>query len=128
MIGNYSIEVPYTNDGMRIAVLSQWHVDNGSIVEEGQIICTIDCDGEEVDISSWNSGKLNILVEAGSKCAVRQLLAFVEADITTLTWHEPMNVELSFEMQKKIEGKRGDETRGRFLRRIVQEFIDKEFG
>ena len=127
-IGNYPIQVPYLEDGMRLATLLEWHVEDGATVQKGQVICELESGGKVTSLGSWDTGIIVILAEKGKQCAVRELVAYVKAEEKVVVWNEPMNIQLTFEKQEKIDLQRGEERRSKFLRRIVQEFIDQEFG
>lgn len=121
------ITVPYLVDGMREGLIDRWHVKTGDYVERGQALFDLDVEGQMSEVPSFDDGEVVILDEAGKKCIPGEMVGYVVFTRRTSVWREPLQIELTESQQDQIDKARGDEARGKFLRRMLQAVIDTEF-
>ena len=127
MLGKSSIQMPYLKDGMLHAVLEDWKVGNGDLVEQGQVLFEANLGEEMMGVESFDRGEVVILAEAGKQCVPGELVGYIVFDERDHKWNEHVRITLDFEQRNSIDRLRGDLPRSRFLQEEVQSFIDTKF-
>lgn len=72
------VRLPKPGDAITEALVSAIHVPDGSWVEEGTLLYTIETDKVEMDIDAPAGGRVQWKAEAGATYSVGDLLAVIE--------------------------------------------------
>lgn len=72
------LRIPAAGDAVSEVQLVEWAVADGSRVEEGQLIYSIESEKSVIDVESPGSGTLVILEQAGGNFAVGHLVGRID--------------------------------------------------
>jgi pyruvate/2-oxoglutarate dehydrogenase complex dihydrolipoamide acyltransferase (E2) component len=72
------LRIPAAGDSVQEVQIVEWTVDDGCVVEEGDIIYSVESDKSVLDIAAPTSGKLTILEPAGEVYPVGHLIGRID--------------------------------------------------
>lgn len=67
--------IPNAGESVTSANIAQWHIENGSFVEKGQVLVTLETDKVSQEVEAEQAGVLTILVEEGEEVAIGAVIA-----------------------------------------------------
>ncbi|NLJ08424.1 MAG: 2-oxoglutarate dehydrogenase complex dihydrolipoyllysine-residue succinyltransferase [Sphingobacteriales bacterium] len=78
----FELKVPSLGESVSNAVIANWLVADGDFVGKDQEVVEIDSDKATVAVSSEQSGKISILIPAGEKVGIGDVIATVDTEQT----------------------------------------------
>jgi 2-oxoglutarate dehydrogenase E2 component (dihydrolipoamide succinyltransferase) len=76
------ILVPAIGESITEVTLTQWLVENGSFVNEGDLICEIESDKATLEMPSEHSGVIKFMVEGDSELEIGAKIAEIDTEAT----------------------------------------------
>ena len=74
------IVIPQIGESITEVTLTQWLVEDGSYVNEGDLICEIESDKATLEMPSENSGVIKIMAEEGSELEIGVKIGEIDTD------------------------------------------------
>lgn len=75
------VKIPALGESVSFAEIAGWLVEDGDVVEKDQEIAEIDSDKATLALPAEESGKIKIMVEAGSKVAVGDIVCTIDTSV-----------------------------------------------
>ena len=74
------IVIPQIGESITEVTLTQWLVEDGSYVNEGDLLCEIESDKATLEMPSENSGVIKIMAEEGSELEIGVKIGEIDID------------------------------------------------
>jgi len=74
------VKIPSMGESITGGLLSNWHVQSGSVVKEGQVLYDLETDKISSEGTAEKSGKITILVQSGVDVSIGQVVAMIDSD------------------------------------------------
>ena len=75
------IKIPSVGESISEVTLASWVVSDGDVVTEGDILCEIESDKATVELPAEMSGKIKIIVEAGTELGIGDKIAELDTSV-----------------------------------------------
>jgi 2-oxoglutarate dehydrogenase E2 component (dihydrolipoamide succinyltransferase) len=72
------VKVPGVGESVQEGMIASWAKTNGDWISQDDILCSLETDKATVEIVAENSGKLQILIEAGNVVKVGEVIARID--------------------------------------------------
>jgi len=99
------IKIPSPGESISEVTLANWMVDDGSFVEKDQEIGEIESDKATLPLIALDSGKIEILIQAGSNAKIGDIACKIDTDQKGIATKKDQNlkVEVKEKQQEKPE-------------------------
>lgn len=75
------VKIPSVGESISEVTLASWVVSDGDVVNEGDILCEIESDKATVELPAESSGKIKIVVEAGTELGIGDKIAELDTSV-----------------------------------------------
>ncbi len=75
------VKIPSVGESISEVTLASWVVSDGDVVNEGDILCEIESDKATVELPAETSGKIKIIVEAGTELGIGDKIAELDTSV-----------------------------------------------
>lgn len=75
------VKIPSVGESISEVTLASWVVSDGDVVNEGDILCEIESDKATVELPAETSGKIKIVVEAGTELGIGDKIAELDTSV-----------------------------------------------
>lgn len=77
------VKVPNVGESIQEGMIASWAKSNGDMVKQDDVLCQLETDKATVDIIAENSGKIQLLVQAGKVVKVGEVIARIDETVQT---------------------------------------------
>lgn len=100
------IKIPSPGESISEVTMANWMVENGAFVEKDQEIAEVESDKATLPLIAEDSGKIEILIEAGEEAKVGDIACKIDTDQKGAVPKKEAKKEQKVEVEVKVEEKK----------------------